>query len=67
MSKTQKTYEYCGPVYEYDRCIENCWKATTYAVSEKKALNNLAHRYKVDNLRGKAAKIKLPGEIKQVR
>lgn len=31
-----KQYSYDGPVMEFDRCIANRWKASTYAVSEKK-------------------------------
>lgn len=64
--KSNKMYEYRGPVYEYERCIENYWEATTWAISEKRARNNLAHRYKRDILRGKQTKIELPGEFRLV-
>ena len=65
--KANKMYEYRGPVYEYERCIENYWEATTWAISERRARSNLAHRYKRDILRGKQTKIELPGELKQVQ
>ena len=63
MTKTKKEYKYSGPVMEFDRCIDPSWTVTTYAVSEKKALNNLAFRYKRDHNRTPNAKITLPGKI----
>lgn len=39
-------YSYDGPVMEFERCITNHWKASTYAVSEKKARSNLTFQYK---------------------
>jgi len=52
-------YVYDGPVMEFDTCVTRRWKASTYAVSEKKAKSNLAYRYKKPtNL-----KITLPGKV----
>ena len=34
-------YVYDGPVMEFDTCVTRRWKASTYAVSEKKAKSNL--------------------------
>ena len=42
-------YLYDGPVMEFDTCVANRWKASTYAVSEKKAKSNLAYQYKKKN------------------
>lgn len=56
-------YEYVGPVMEFNNCVVNNWKAYTYAQSEKKALSNLAYRFKKANNRMPNAKISLPGEI----
>lgn len=39
-------YDYEGPVMEFDRCISNNWKGTTFAPTEKKAKSNLAYQYK---------------------
>lgn len=56
-------YLYEGPVKEFDTCIRSYWKATTYAVSEKKARSNLAFRYKQETKRTRDCKITLPGKI----
>lgn len=56
-------YTYKGPVLEFGRCIENNWFGETYAVSEKKARNNLAYQYKVITGRLPRTKIYLPGTL----
>lgn len=56
-------YSYDGPVMEFDRCIANRWKASTYAVSEKKARSNLTYQYKKRNNKLPNTKITLPGQI----
>lgn len=58
-----KEYTYSGPVMEFDRCIQRHWTATTWANSEKKALNNLTFRYKREHNRAANSKITLPGKI----
>lgn len=63
MTKKNKQYEYCGPVMEFDICVERTWKATTWAPSEKKARSNLSYRYKRDNNRAANSKITLPGKL----
>lgn len=62
-----KEYTYSGPVMEFDKCIQRNWTATTWAKSEKKALNNLAFRYKRDHNRAANSKITLPGKITLVQ
>ena len=39
-------YSYDGVVKEFDTIISNRWRGSTYAISEKKARNNLIYRYK---------------------
>jgi hypothetical protein len=56
-------YSYDGPVKEFDNIVMRRWKATTYAVSEKKARCNLMFRIKRELKRTPDAKITLPGKI----
>lgn len=65
--KPRKEYTYSGPVMEFNKCIQHNWTATTWAPSEKKALNNLAFQYKRDNNRAADSKITLPGKITPVQ
>lgn len=57
-----KKYRYEGPVWRFDRIIEKTWVAVTYANSKKKALSNLAYRYKRNKGLGPEAYIKLSEE-----
>lgn len=59
-------YNYNGPVMEFDRCVSNNWKGTTYAASEKKARSNLAYQFKKQNNRMASTRISLPGELIRV-
>ena len=56
-------YSYDGPVMEFDTCVANSWKASTYAVSEKKAKNNLAYQFKKKNNKIPNTQISLPGNL----
>ena len=56
-------YSYNGPVMEFDTCVANRWSASTYAVSENKARNNLAYQFKKKFKRIASTKISLPGQI----
>lgn len=56
-------YVYDGPVMEFDTCVAHNWKASTYAVSEKKAKSNLAYQFKKQNNMVPNSKITLPGPI----
>lgn len=60
-------YSYDGPVMYFDTCIERHWKASTYAVSENKARNNLTYQYKKLSNRTPNAKISLPGRVVMVQ
>ena len=62
----QHQYKYEGPVKEFDRIISDKWTAETRAVSEEKARNNLAFRFKAMTGRSRFSKITLPGELKIV-
>lgn len=59
-------YNYNGPVMEFDRCVSNNWKGTTYAASEKKARSNLAYQFKKQNNRIASTRISLPGKLMRV-
>ena len=59
-------YEYNGPVIVFDKCITNNWKASTYAVSEKKARSNLAHQFKQQTNRVARTKVELPGKLTMI-
>lgn len=59
-------YAYDGPVMEFETCVANRWKGSTYAVSEKKARSNLAYQFKKQNNRLPSTKITLPGKLKAV-
>ena len=56
-----KQYEYYGPVYEFNTCINECWSGTTRAVSERKARSNLIYQYKKSHNRTADSRIRLPG------
>lgn len=58
-----KLYSYDGPVMVFEKTVANHWKASTYAVSEKKARCNLAYQFKEQI--GKVARsvVTLPGKI----
>lgn len=58
-----KEYQYDGPVMRFEDCIQNRWKASTYAISESKAKSNLAYRFKKENGLTPNAKITLPGKL----
>lgn len=60
-------YSYDGPVMEFETCVANSWKASTYAVSEQKAKSNLAYQYKKKNNKIPNTKITLPGNLLLVR
>lgn len=59
-------FSYDGPVMEFDRCISDRWKGTTYAVSEKKARSNLEYQFKKKNNRIASARISLPGKLMRI-
>mgnify|MGYP005950027325 FL=1 len=56
-------YMYDGPVMEFDTCIMNRWKSSTYAESEKKAKSNLAYQFKKKTNRISSTRITLPGKV----
>lgn len=58
-----KVYVYDGPVFEFERIVDNHWKASTRAVSEKKARCNLAYQFKMETGRAARSKITVPGKL----
>ena len=56
-------YSYDGPVMEFDRCVANHWKGSTYAPTEQKAKSNLAYQFKKEFGKIPSAKITLPGKL----
>ena len=58
-----KQYLYEGPVLEFNNCVTNRWKASTYAPSESKARSNLTYRFKKEHNKLPNVRITLPGRI----
>lgn len=58
----RKLFVYDGPVYLFDKCLISNWTAQTTATSKKKAISNLAYRYKIENNLIPASNIKLDGK-----
>ena len=56
-------YLYDGPVTVFGTTVRRRWKASTYAVSDRKAKSNLMYKYKKQNNLVATSKIELPGEI----
>lgn len=61
--KEYREYTYDGPVMEFNRCIAEHWKGTTYAVSEQKARSNLTYQFKKAYGKVNNTNITLPGKI----
>ena len=57
------TYSYKGPVMAFGVCVLRDWQTTTWAPTEKRALANLAYRYKKQHGLVASAKIELPGKL----
>lgn len=58
-----KTFYYDGPVLEFDKIIADRWRASTRAISEKKARCNLAYQFKMKYGRTAQSKISIPGKL----
>lgn len=56
-------YLYEGPVTSFGKVLTNRWRSSTYAVSDKKAKNNLAYKYKKQYHLTPTSRVELPGEI----
>lgn len=48
MPQKKAKYKYNGPVYKFDKYLCD-WEGVTWAVSDAKALSNLAYRFKTQN------------------
>ena len=60
-----KLYVYNGPVMEFDKCIMERWRGSTYAVSKEKARSNLTYQFKKQHNKNPNTRISLYGEIKE--
>ena len=60
-------YRYTGPVMIFGKVVQEEWVGDTYAVSEAKARNNLAYRWKQTHGRTAGAKVTLPGKIEPLK
>lgn len=56
-------YSYNGPVFIFDKCVKDKWKAETYANSPEKAKSNLCFRYKKEFRLRTDCKLSLPGRL----
>lgn len=63
----KQCYSYEGPVMKDGWRYLSNWKASTYASSEKQAINNLIFRFKQDYKIFKGAYVTLPGKITIVK
>ena len=61
--KVKKLYTYRGAVYLWDALSDYRWSASTFAVSEKQARNNMAHQYKVGMGLNANVRVTLPDKI----
>lgn len=41
-----KKYTYKGAVYAFNNLVSTHWEASTWAISEKKAISNLKYRFR---------------------
>lgn len=62
----KKHFKFKGAVYMFDTLISNCFEGETYAVSEKKALNNLTFRCKDKFGYLPSVKLTLQGQLTEV-
>lgn len=58
------TYYYSGPVMQFNTCLHEKWRASTQAVSEKKARSNLEYRFKKEYDMEPYSKVSLTGKIR---
>lgn len=63
MMQNKNKYIYEGPVMIFDTILTDYWAGETYAVSEKKALSNLAYQFCKQTGRTPNNKITLPGDL----
>ncbi len=59
-------YRFTGIVYLFDTIVSNNYIAETYAVTEKKAMNNITFRCKNEMGYLQQAKIKLEGQLQLI-
>lgn len=63
MDGNKRLYTFRGAVWVYKTLVASSYKAQTRAVSEKKALANIAYQYKKANNLADFVRITLEGQI----
>ena len=66
MHKEYHSYIYDGPVYEFNRLLNDRWKGETKAPSAEKAKSNLTYQFKKNTNCQANTKIRLTDEVKMV-
>lgn len=60
-------YSYEGPVLRFGVPVTNSWSGSTYAPTERKAISNLAYRFKKANNLEPRSNITLPGRLTLIK
>lgn len=58
-----RKYGYRGPILVFDNVVSNNWTTTTYAISKKKAVNNIEYQARLFLGKTQKNKITLPGKF----
>lgn len=58
-----RKYTYKGAVYAFDNLIAVCWEASTWAISEAKAVSNLKYQFRRAAGIANYTPISLPGKL----
>lgn len=58
-----RKYTYKGAVYVFNNIVANYWEASTWAISEAKAVANLKYRFRKDTGMVNSVPITLTGKI----
>lgn len=60
----KEKYEYEGAVYAFGELASAHWKASTWAISPKKAITNLKYRFRIDNNYSYRTPLEMPGALR---
>lgn len=61
----KELYYFEGSVMHFDKLVASSWKASTMAVSKKKAMANLKYRYATENNMASTNGIRLIGSVEK--
>lgn len=62
-----KKFKFVGSICVFDTIIAKCWTGETIAISEKKAMSNLLYRAKDQMGYLPSAKLRLDGQLTEVK